>query len=69
MNNVSVSYSRARVRELSNSGVILKELLGFKTRYLRQNIYFYQQPNPLKSTGGENNLATDMKNNNRKSTM
>lgn len=55
--------------EVSDSGVILKELLGFKTQSLWQNIYFHHQPNPLKSIGGENNLAGDMKSNNRKSIM
>lgn len=31
--------------EVSDSGVILKELLGFKIQYLWQNIYF---PSPTK---------------------
>lgn len=52
-----------------NSGVILKGLLGFKTQYLWQNIYFCQQPNPLKSIGVENNLAEYMKNSDRKPIM
>lgn len=46
-----------------------KNCLVLKTQSLWQNIYFHHQPNPLKSIGGENNLAGDMKNNNRKSIM
>ena len=52
-----------------DSGVILKAMLAFKTQYQWQNIYFYQQPNPLKSIRVENNLAEDMKINDRKSIM
>lgn len=52
-----------------DSGVILKAMLAFKTQYQWQNIYFYQQPNPLKSIRVENNLAEYMKINDRKSIM
>ena len=54
---------------LHNSTVILKGLLGFKTQYLWQNIYFHQQQNPLKCIGLENKLAVYMKKNDRKSIM
>lgn len=67
--NDSLTFLGVERGEYHDLGVILKELLSVKTQYLWQNIYFHQQPNPLKSFGGGNNLAGDMKNNNGKSIM
>lgn len=61
--------SAMKGKVIYNSGVILKAVLAFKTQYQWQNIYFYQQPNLLKSIGVENDLAEYMKNNDKKSVM
>lgn len=57
-------FSAIPWRKVSYVGVILKESLAFKTQYLLQYIYFHHQSNPLKSSGGEQNLTRGMKNNN-----